>query len=103
MKNRLRSTGILLAGALLFSSLGVAQTSTSSTGSTAKKSDSSEDIWYKYSFGVFGGIQAWDTHQLEKANKFAPGGALGFEPTKTFSAISEWKKPGHFTALTICA
>jgi hypothetical protein len=96
MKNRLRSLGgFVLAGALLYccSFSGLAQT-TSGTKATSDDRD-----WYKYSIGLFGGVQFWknesgNNHASVETNPygggygkpltFAPGGAVGIRADQDF-------------------
>jgi outer membrane protein OmpA-like peptidoglycan-associated protein len=95
MKNKLRSFGgFALAGALLYSCSfsGMAQTA---SGTKAKSSDDRD--WYKYSVGVFGGVQFWKnesrtsgftgpggTFGTGNPDSFAPGGAFGVRATEDF-------------------
>ena len=84
MTNKKRSFGKLaLAGALVlsFCSIGAAQTST-----TAKpKADPDSEEYYKYSIGLFGGIQTWKLQQsTSNPNTFAPGGAAGVRADQDF-------------------
>src|SRR5271166_356788 len=97
MKNRLRSFGgFVLAGALLYSCTfsGLAQTT------SGAKATSDDRDWYKYSIGIFGGVQFWKNESRNnaagaatssgpfyfpgKAVSFAPGGALGVRANQDF-------------------
>jgi len=97
MKNKLRSFGgFVLAGALLYSCTfsGLAQTS------SGAKATSDDRDWYKYSIGIFGGVQFWKNESRNnaagaatssgpfyfpgKAVSFAPGGALGVRANQDF-------------------
>jgi hypothetical protein len=97
MKNRLRSFGgFALAGALLYSCSfsGLAQTT------SATKATSDDRDWYKYSIGLFGGVQFWKNESRNNGvgaptpggpffyqsnpDSFAPGGALGIRANQDF-------------------
>src|SRR5271165_142018 len=97
MKNKMRSSGILaLAGALLCSCSfsGMAQTT-----SGAKAHSSDDRDWYKYSIGVYGGVQFWKNESRSNSSEsvlvaplftvanpdsFAPGGAVGIRANQDF-------------------
>ena len=82
MKNERRSFGkLVVAGALVvsFCSLGSGQTRTG-----GKPAADSEE-YYKYSFGIFGGIQTWKLQQsTTNPNTLAPGGAVGVRADQDF-------------------
>lgn len=98
MINKLRSSGVFaLAGALLCSCAfsGMAQ-----TPSRAKAKSSDDRDWYKYSIGIFGGVQFWKNESRTNSfgsnvppapffavgnpDSFAPGGAAGIRANQDF-------------------
>jgi outer membrane protein OmpA-like peptidoglycan-associated protein len=113
MINKLRSFGIFaLAGALL---LGCSFSATAQSTSGAKVRSDDDREWYKYSIGVFGGVQFWKNEtrtnnsifstvpltpifNVGNPDSFAPGGAAGIRADQDF-----WKYVGVEEAWTVYA